>query len=68
MIQEERGRRVPPAGDDSEDRPHRCTVCKAAFKKVSHMRQHMKQHTGERPFRCSFCPKSVSRTCAASSS
>ncbi|XP_043202791.1 zinc finger protein 236-like [Amphibalanus amphitrite] len=44
-------------GESSEDRPHRCSICHLAFKKVSHMRQHYRRHTGERPHQCRFCSK-----------
>lgn len=36
-------------------RPHKCTFCPAAFMKVSHLKQHNRTHTGERPFTCLTC-------------
>ncbi|XP_046404706.1 LOW QUALITY PROTEIN: zinc finger protein 236-like [Ischnura elegans] len=45
-----------------EVRPHACPHCTSAFKKLSHLKQHVRSHTGERPFRCTSCDKSfVSR-------
>lgn len=38
-------------------RPHKCTVCPAAFMKVSHLKQHNRRHTGEKPFTCSECDR-----------
>uniref|UniRef100_A0A3B4AUW8 C2H2-type domain-containing protein n=1 Tax=Periophthalmus magnuspinnatus TaxID=409849 RepID=A0A3B4AUW8_9GOBI len=47
--------------DDSEDnskRVHRCNWCKKGFKKSSHLKQHVRSHTGEKPFRCHLCGRS----------
>ncbi|XP_070530317.1 zinc finger protein 236 isoform X2 [Cardiocondyla obscurior] len=38
-------------------RPHECCVCHAAFRKVSHLKQHFRRHTGERPFKCPKCDR-----------
>ncbi|XP_070154186.1 zinc finger protein 236 isoform X1 [Polyergus mexicanus] len=38
-------------------RPHECLVCHAAFRKVSHLKQHYRRHTGERPYKCSKCDR-----------
>ncbi|KAK2584206.1 hypothetical protein KPH14_006627 [Odynerus spinipes] len=44
---------------DSADvaRPHKCWVCHAAFRKISHLKQHYRRHTGERPFKCTKCDR-----------
>lgn len=40
-------------------RPHKCWVCQAAFRKISHLKQHHRRHTGERPYRCTKCDRCI---------
>ncbi|XP_014481425.1 PREDICTED: zinc finger protein 236-like isoform X2 [Dinoponera quadriceps] len=40
---------------NSVARPHKCWVCQAAFRKISHLKQHYRRHTGERPYKCLKC-------------
>ncbi|EDL75205.1 zinc finger protein 236 (predicted), partial [Rattus norvegicus] len=43
---------------DSEDqsrRSYRCDYCHKGFKKSSHLKQHVRSHTGEKPYKCKLC-------------
>lgn len=40
---------------------HSCDVCQKSFKRREHLYQHMKLHTGFRPFRCEHCNKAFMR-------
>ncbi|KAK2145274.1 hypothetical protein LSH36_690g00008 [Paralvinella palmiformis] len=41
----------------SIDRPFKCPHCNRGFKKSSHLKQHIRSHTGEKPYKCSQCQK-----------
>lgn len=46
-------------GTIDQTRPHKCWICQAAFRKISHLKQHHRRHTGERPYKCTKCDRYV---------
>ncbi|XP_053768453.1 zinc finger protein 236 isoform X3 [Desmodus rotundus] len=42
------------SGDQSR-RSYRCDYCHKGFKKSSHLKQHVRSHTGEKPYKCKLC-------------
>lgn len=47
--------------NNSQQKTHVCEVCSRGFKRREHLYQHMKLHTGFRPYVCEHCNKAFMR-------
>lgn len=43
------------------ERPFECEVCERKFIRSTHLRRHMRIHTGEKPFACHICGRKYAR-------
>ena len=49
-----------PTHKEQLDRVYKCSRCPASFKKSSHLVQHERSHTGDKPFQCKKCDRYLS--------
>jgi len=47
------------AAGSTQHRPHACSYCTKAFTERSHLKVHIRHHTGERPFKYTHPPAAI---------
>ncbi|KAK2499373.1 hypothetical protein MC885_001907 [Smutsia gigantea] len=50
--------------EDQSRRSYRCDYCHKGFKKSSHLKQHVRSHTGEKPYKCKLCGRVKAFSCS----
>ena len=58
---QEKSQPLPSQEKREPERPFLCNVCNHRFIRATHLRRHMRIHTGEKPFTCHICGQRYAR-------
>lgn len=61
VVNQPKTEEVPQVNNNQIIKSHVCEICQKSFKRREHLYQHVKLHTGFRPYTCENCNKSFMR-------
>ncbi|XP_064468018.1 zinc finger protein 436-like isoform X1 [Ornithodoros turicata] len=56
------GHRLLHVRTHKREKPYKCDVCPAEFRRNGHLQDHKRTHAGEKPYKCDLCPAQFTRS------